>query len=129
MTNARFRSLAVALASHVPGTYALIDAVDAVMHLDGTIEPVQPTIKTPDGKATYNWQTGRWDFNHADLVDTAINDPEVMGHMWDNKKILAIKALRVKTMCGLKEAKEAIEDPCVSLAMSDPWRRVTEPPF
>lgn len=33
-----------------------------------------------------------------------------MSHMKDKKKINAIKELRVLTSCGLKEAKDAVED-------------------
>lgn len=48
--------------------------------------------------------------DHDKRVMAALTSPEVMKHMRDGKKIHAIKELRLITQCGLKEAKDAVED-------------------
>lgn len=58
------------------------------------------------------------------LVTVALNTHEVMQSMYDGKKINAIKALRAVTGCGLKEAKDAVEDSHVAAQValySNPW--------
>jgi hypothetical protein len=47
---------------------------------------------------------------HDARVQAALYSNEVMGFVRDDKKIHAIKELRTLTSCGLKEAKEAVED-------------------
>lgn len=70
---------------------------------------------------------------HAGRVQAALNDPEVMQHMYEGKKINAIKRLRTLTLAGLKDAKDAVEDDRVGIAanlMSNPWDHHNyEPPF
>lgn len=65
---------------------------------------IDPSLPTPEQ-------------SHDALVLTAIQDREVMAHMFDKKKINAIKELRRISSCGLKEAKDAVEDHRVSTAM------------
>lgn len=125
----RFRSVALALRDYVSNTYDLLNATDAVMALDGEVTTDLPTIQSPDGKATWDWTYNRWVFTHDDLVSRALDMPEVMQPMADGKRINAIKALRQAASCGLKEAKEACEDPRVTSAASDPWGRWQQPPF
>jgi hypothetical protein len=125
----RFRSVALALRDYVTNTYDLLNAADAVVALDHTIPQERPTIKTPDGKATWDWTYNRWTFTHDDLVTRALDMPEVMQPMAEGKKINAIKALRQAAFCGLKEAKEACEDQRVVSAAADPWGRWQQPPF
>lgn len=110
MTNNRFRSVAFALRSYISDTYNLLDAADAIVALDSEIEPFRPVIKSPDGRAVYNWSLGHWTFDHNGLVDIALNNSDILEFMLDNKKIHAIKELRGRTFAGLKESKEAIED-------------------
>lgn len=58
---------------------------------------------------------------HDALVQAALSSTEVMDHMRDAKKIYAIKALRALTYCGLKDAKEAVEDTRVISASGYPF--------
>lgn len=44
------------------------------------------------------------------LVESALDSGAVLDHIRAGQKIPAIKALRVVTGCGLKEAKDAVED-------------------
>ena len=72
---------------------------------------------------------------HDLRVDAAIESHECVGSYNDGKKILAIKALRGLTGCGLKEAKDAIEDDRFAIAANltaSPWthhHERDEPPF
>lgn len=71
-------------------------------------------------KATFV-EVGPLDYStHEGRVMGALTDAETMMHMRDGKKIHAIKALRAKTLCGLKEAKDAVEDDRVSDAAGVP---------
>lgn len=93
-----FRTALVGLAPFVTGTANLIDAADWVV------------ANTPANILVFpNTQEGR--------VQAALADPETMQHMRDNKKIQAIKRLRTVATCGLREAKEACEDPRVLSAV------------
>lgn len=115
----RFRTVALALRSHVSDTYNLLAAADAIVALDDTIEVARPVIKSPDGGATYNWDSGRWDFSHGHLVDIAKTDGQILASLDNNKKIEAIKRLRAVAHCGLREAKDAVEDYRVDAAVRD----------
>lgn len=73
---------------------------------------------------------------HNMLVDAAIGLPECMEYMRQTQKIRAIKVLRDMTGCGLKAAKDAVEDNRVGIhvnLISDPWgvgnAHEDEPPF
>lgn len=94
-----FKSIARALAPFLGGS-DLLDATEAVM----AVSPMQSlphyTI-SPSGQRVYV---------HDDLVVLARNNSEVMDFMRSGKKIHAIKVLRQQTLCGLKQAKEAVED-------------------
>lgn len=87
--------------------------VTAIIGLDGLIpyeeEPL-PVVTSPDGKATYSWEKGRWDFPHNVLV----REVEHLLRSWKISdpfsKIYVIKALRNDLKCSLKEAKDAVED-------------------
>ena len=52
---------------------------------------------------------------HDSLVETALRSASIIDSVADGRKIQAIKDLRDATGCGLREAKDAVED-----------RRVTE---
>ena len=117
----RFRTVALALRDYVTNTYDLLNAADAVVALDHTIERDLPTITSPDGKATWDWTYNRWNFQHESLVDVALSNDTIMTAMKEGKKINAIKELRTVARCGLKEAKEACEDSRVTARLSDPW--------
>lgn len=129
----RFRTIAIALRDHIGDTYSLLAAADAVMAKDHTISVERPVITTPDGEATYNWDNGRWTWNHDALVNKALHLYGVMDNLDLGKKINAIKALREETKCGLKEAKDAVEDDRVQAMvrprMADPWESHEEVPF
>ncbi len=47
---------------------------------------------------------------HEARVMAALGSPEVIAFLNAGKKINAIKELRSITLCGLKEAKDAVED-------------------
>ena len=47
---------------------------------------------------------------HEQLVQVALKNFMVMTNVRESKKIQAIKELRTATSCGLKEAKDAVED-------------------
>jgi hypothetical protein len=73
---------------------------------------------------------------HSMLVDAAIGLPECVEYMRQTKKIMAIKVLRDMTGCGLKAAKDAVEDDRMGIhvnLISDPWgvgnAHEDEPPF
>ena len=70
---------------------------------------------------------------HEGRVTAALESPDVMQHMYEGKKINAIKELRLLTSCGLKEAKDAVEDNLVAIKaslMSNPWDHHNyQPPF
>jgi ribosomal protein L7/L12 len=48
---------------------------------------------------------------HDKRVALALNSEEIAHLLANDRKILAIKELRYLTGCGLREAKDAIEDP------------------
>ena len=95
-----FRTVARTLAPFISDPMTLLDAVDAMLGIPQVIEVRE-----------------RGGYTHRELVDIAIDDPEVMQHMMDTKKISAIKRLRELTGQGLKETKEAVEDNDVAVAM------------
>lgn len=51
---------------------------------------------------------------HEELVKVALNNGLVIDNLQTGRKIQAIKELRDATRCGLKEAKDAVEDYRVS---------------
>lgn len=72
--------------------------------------------------------------DHDKLVMQASNDDEVLNNMAQHRKIYAIKRLREISGCGLKAAKDAVEDPrVVDMALARGWRygdgSMDEPPF
>lgn len=50
---------------------------------------------------------------HESRVQAALASNAVLDALRDSKKILAIKELRLICGCGLKDAKDAVEDPRV----------------
>lgn len=69
------------------------------------------TIKVTDNEPTgYGSEYTEDVTSHEGRVTVALNDSEVMRHMRDGKKINAIKRVHEVTSCGLKEAKETVED-------------------
>lgn len=129
----RFRSVTLALRPFVDDVYNLTNAADAVVALDLEIpKPEMPVVKSPDGHATYNWTTRLWDYEHSYLVDVARNNDALLAEMAQNKKINAIKELRMAVPgAGLRVCKEAVEDTLVSIAASlraDPWSIPPEDP-
>lgn len=134
----RFRSVALALRSHISDTYALLEAADDVVSLMetevATAEP--PVIKSPDGNATYNWTTRLWDYSHEYLVGVCRDNDVVLMYLAQSKKINAIKELRrVVPGVGLRACKDAVEDDLVAsyaALRTDPWgmdHQSDEPPF
>lgn len=81
--------------------------------------------------------------DHNVLVGMVLRNEEIMGHLVDGRKIQAIKALRAVALCGLKEAKDAVEALRVTAQVEArkssyvaPWERELmvdheddEPPF
>jgi hypothetical protein len=120
MLTDRFRSVAIALQPYISDTYDLLNATDAVLRLDANVRDAQ---------------------NHDSLVAAARGSEDVLAPMREGRKILAIKALRSLTGCGLKAAKEAVEDSRVmefwetdrwTVPQGDPWAldsQDSEPPF
>ena len=110
MMELNFRSLAKILANYIDEPHTMIQATDAIL----TAFPVQQPndkmvgLKSPDGKA--HWNGERWVFVHEALVQRALYNSTIMDSVKSDRKIQAIKHLRDMTYCGLKEAKEAIED-------------------
>lgn len=135
MTN-NFRTIAMALRPFVGGTYDLLEAADAVVTiLPDLRDDTRPTITTPDGSATWDWQRSRWNFDHGSLVSKVLASDEAMTFLYQEKKVNAIKEVRDANKCGLKEAKEAVLDARVTEAVEavlrDPWsiHSPDEPPF
>lgn len=93
-----FRTVALALRSHISDTYSLIEATDAVL-------AVVPTYSAPAAAAPSTTYHG-----HESYVEVALNNPVVLGYLVASRKINAIKALRTATGCGLRDAKDAVED-------------------
>lgn len=59
---------------------------------------------------------------HDKLVNYAMLDSEILGHLADGHKIQAIKVLRFRvTNCALKEAKDAVEDYRVTNLIDPPF--------
>lgn len=135
MTTNRFRTVALALRPYVSGAYDLLEAADAVVAQDSTIE--QAVVKSPDGHATYDFATKRWLFDHEYSVERALASYAVGVELRNGKKINAIKELRAFIPgIGLADAKRAVEDDRVSAhhvqLYADPWAVVPdrdEPPF
>lgn len=129
----RFRSIALALRDYLGNTYDLISAVDAVMVLDDTIRPDLPTITTPDGSATWDWTYNRWEWRNDSLVERVLSSDTMLDSLCRSRKIDAIKQLRAVAGCGLKAAKDAVENSRVTdevqRRLSDPWGAYSEPPF
>ena len=75
------------------------DALDFVAQVLATPEPVLPDLTT-----------------HAGRVEYARNDATIRQERKAGRKIAAIKELRFKSLCGLKEAKDAVEE-----AYPDSW--------
>lgn len=59
---------------------------------------------------TLNPDTLRYEYTHEALVRKALATPAVVVAMNRSQKIVAIKELRAVTGCGLKQAKDAVED-------------------
>ncbi len=112
-----FRTVAKALAPYIKDSSELLYAVDDVLR----VHPVRDDLPAPVGQAFVPGEN-RYEFTHEALVRAALGDEEVLGHMRDQKKINAIKALRTLTGCGLREAKDACEDQRVYDATGyTPW--------
>lgn len=52
------------------------------------------------------------------LTDFVSHDEEIIGMLAEGKKIQAIKVVRIKTLCGLKEAVDAVESAQVLQAVN-----------
>lgn len=95
--NPDFRTVARALRAHINDPYSLLDAADSVVAL----LPEPTVVIVP---------------SHALLVAAARGNADVMNAVHNKKKIEAIKHLRGlfgSHYCGLKAAKEAVEDSSV----------------
>lgn len=84
MLTTEFKRVAKILSENLPGTdvYTLLELTDKVVSV----------------------------FHAKDLVSSALYDAQIVQFCADNQKMNAIKRLRALTSCGLKDAKEAIED-------------------
>lgn len=102
MTTNTFRIIALALRDHVSDSYALLAATDS-------IESVLPELTRIAAENETMRQSVRYD-THEHRVLAAIRSETVLAYMQEGKKINAIKELRAVASCGLKEAKDAIED-------------------
>lgn len=104
-------------------TYAILNLTDALISMGANFTEPEPVEDEPD----YSTHEGR--------IEAALNTHEVMHELASGRKIHAIKALRAVTLCGLKEAKDAVESSLVTTATalySDPWsihHDRNEPPF
>lgn len=112
-----YRKVAEALAPHMDTPTALVHAVSSVLYALNLQD---------DGAVVLS--------EHDKLVMRAANDNEVLRNLAGHRKIHAIKRLREIEACGLKAAKEAVEDPrVVDMALSRGWRygdgSMDEPPF
>jgi ribosomal protein L7/L12 len=96
-----FRTALVGLSTYITNVPDLIAAADWVVR------------NSPEASMDYNTHEGR--------VTAALSTPSVMEWVRSDKKIHAIKELRAATGCGLKEAKEAVEDERVQ--MHNPWHK------
>lgn len=103
MTTNNFRTIALALRDHISDTYQLLNAADAVESIIPKLQGVAPEALV--GSAA-----------HERNVNVALRSPDAMGFMRNQRKILAIKQVRILTGCGLKEAKAAVEDERVIVA-------------
>lgn len=98
MSSQHFKNTARTLANVLDNSgiqydvYALLNLTDALVGVS-FVDPEVPDYSTHEGR-----------------VLAALSNAEVLMHLRDGKKINAIKALRSQTLCGLKEAKDAIED-------------------
>lgn len=90
-----YRAVVHTLAPFIRNVDTLLKAVDAMM-------PLVPVNVS----------------EHDKRVATVLASPYIMECMRDERKILAIKELRALTLCGLKEAKDAVEDRRVMLALN-----------
>lgn len=103
MSNDHYKATARTLANALDNVgisydvYQLLNFTDAIVGQSF----VDPALPTPEQ-------------SHDARVLAALNSPEVMGYMKEVKKINAIKELRLIASCGLKEAKDAVEDVRVS---------------
>lgn len=116
MMELNFRSLAKILANYIDEPHTMIQATDAILTAFPQSTPILKNdaavgLKSPDGTA--HWNGERWVYSHSLLVERARYNTTIMEIVKSGRKIQAIKHLRDMTYCGLKEAKEAIEDPKV----------------
>lgn len=93
-----FRATARALAPFISDSFSLLDAVDAVLD----VVPLEPISPAAPGKSA--------EWKHDTLLRLAQQTPEVIAELREGRKIYAIKALRTVSLCGLKDAKDVIED-------------------
>jgi ribosomal protein L7/L12 len=91
MISSEFRAVAAVLSKHIPDVYTLLGVTDEVM--SAIALAAAPDTKTHDGR-----------------VLVALNSPVIIDFLVETRKINAIKELRAVTLCGLKEAKDAVED-------------------
>lgn len=86
--------------------------------------------------------TPRMEYSHDALVALAVENAGIVAYVADSRKINAIKDLRGLTHCGLKAAKDAVEDSRMETAAAlhtlrvkltgNPWdhhHEQDEPPF
>lgn len=131
MSKPSFRDIAWNLSPYISDTATLLRACESIEDMVNSTYPSQP-VTSPDGNAT--WDGYRWNYSHDTLVQMTLDSPEIMYDVAYGRKIQAIKSLRTLTGCGLKQAKDAIEDKRVGL--DDPkhrkeyaWKAPEEAPF
>jgi len=134
MTTQHFKDSARSIATHLDrqgiqyDVYQLLNLTEALVSNGASF--IDPTT-------TAQYREDERKATHERLVTAALNNSEVLEGLRGNKKIAAIKVLRLATACGLKEAKDAVEDDRVTIAanmLPDPWALLNnghgdEPPF
>ena len=129
MSKPTFRDIAWNLSPYISDNATLLRACESIEDMVNSTYPTQP-VTSPDGNAT--WDGYKWVYSHKHLVDLVLNNPEIIDKLLLNRKIEAIKMLRALTNCGLKSAKEAVEDQRVSdkvYTMKYQWIQPEEAPF
>lgn len=106
MNKPSFQDIAWALTPYIKDADTLLRATNYIEALYDNYIPT--TLESPDGNATFDGV--RWNYAKDYLVMKCLGSNEIMRYVAERRKIQAIKELQQITRCGLKDAKEAIED-------------------
>lgn len=116
MAEPTFRDVAFALSPYFNNNLDLLNATDSMVSFIAS------------------YTSTRTELTHEQLVSIAMDSNNITFELREGRKITAIKTLRNMTGCGLKAAKDAVEDQRVQMRIVDPWSTLpkdafTEPPF